>query len=192
MASLRRVWLDSGRGRSDGDGEDRYPRQTSGEFVTPSWNNVVCCGFLETSLRASSVPCLQGLAPTLKEIEELKNVTGEYCDVSTFVAFCKDVGLLLRQIRGRLLLCERSAPQNRPAHTRVSPQVVHAEDSPAKFVALFQPYDLECSGKVPMKLFKSLLLNCGEVLSEEELDAVLSRLGLDGSPLIDYREFCVK
>ena len=33
----------------------------------------------------------QGLAPSLGEIEELKAVAGEYCDMSTFATFCKEV-----------------------------------------------------------------------------------------------------
>ena len=33
----------------------------------------------------------QGLAPSLGEIEELKAVAGEYCDISTFATFCKGV-----------------------------------------------------------------------------------------------------
>lgn len=38
----------------------------------------------------------QGLAPSLREIEELAAVAGEYCDISTFAKFCREVRKMQR------------------------------------------------------------------------------------------------
>ncbi|KAL8429361.1 hypothetical protein Efla_001199 [Eimeria flavescens] len=100
-----------------------------------------------------------GLAPSLKEIEELKAAAGEYCDMSTFATFCKEV--------------------------------THSADSPELLAELFECYDPEGTGRVPLRVFKSILRNCGEALSQEELDAVLAVLEGPGDE-VDYKAFCTR
>ncbi|CDI87493.1 hypothetical protein, conserved [Eimeria praecox] len=96
----------------------------------------------------------QGLAPSLGEIEELKAVAGEYCDMPTFATFCKEVA--------------------------------HINDCPKLLAELFGCYDPSCTGKVPSRVARNILQNCGEVLTKDEIDAVLE----PSADEIDYQAFC--
>ncbi|KAL8275552.1 hypothetical protein Esti_000503 [Eimeria stiedai] len=116
-------------------------------------------GGLILTLQAGNLARRLGLAPSLKEIEELKVAAGEYCDMSTFATFCKEV--------------------------------THESDSPDLLAELFECYDRGNTGKVPLRVVKNVLQNCGEVLTSEEMDAVLAELGGPADE-INYKAFCTK
>lgn len=67
-------------------------------------------------------------------------------------------------------------------------QVAHSSESPELLAELFACYDSNNTGKVSLLIVKNILQNCGEVLSSDEVAAVVADLG--NSTEIDYREFC--
>lgn len=68
-------------------------------------------------------------------------------------------------------------------------QVVHSHDRPEVLAELFACYDPQNTGKVPLRVAKSLLQNCGEVLTVDEMSAVLADGGV-AEDKIDYNAFC--
>lgn len=113
-------------------------------------------GLILTS-KAGNLARRLGLAPSLKEIEELRTAAGEYCDIPTFSTFCKEVA--------------------------------HSHDRPEALAELFACYDPEGTGRVPSRVARSILQNCGEVLTVDEMSAVLADWGVAGD-MIDYNAFC--
>lgn len=67
--------------------------------------------------------------------------------------------------------------------------MTHCNDSPKLFSELFCCYDSSNTGKVPLRVAKNILRNCGEVLTNEEIDAVFADLGVSNDE-VDYMAFC--
>lgn len=64
--------------------------------------------------------------------------------------------------------------------------MAHCSDNPRLLAELFGCYDPSCTGKVPLRVARNILQNCGEVLTSDEIDAVLGT----SSDEIDYQAFC--
>lgn len=65
-------------------------------------------------------------------------------------------------------------------------QVAHCNDSPKLLAELFGCYDPSCTGKVPLRVVRNILQNCGEVLTNDEVNAVLEA----STEEVDYKAFC--
>eukprot|EP01057_Protomagalhaensia_wolfi_P001022 Protomagalhaensia_wolfi_Nauph_80__1021@NODE_1591_length_1453_cov_1942_631542_g138_i2_p1_GENE_NODE_1591_length_1453_cov_1942_631542_g138_i2NODE_1591_length_1453_cov_1942_631542_g138_i2_p1_ORF_typecomplete_len208_score46_18EFhand_7/PF13499_6/1_1EFhand_7/PF13499_6/7_8e10EFhand_11/PF08976_11/4_7e02EFhand_11/PF08976_11/2_5e08EFhand_8/PF13833_6/4_8EFhand_8/PF13833_6/0_00094EFhand_6/PF13405_6/4e03EFhand_6/PF13405_6/0_00033EFhand_6/PF13405_6/2_6e03EFhand_9/PF14658_6/6_8e03EFhand_9/PF14658_6/0_0075EFhand len=66
--------------------------------------------------------------------------------------------------------------------------ISHAEDDVDHLIVFFQYYDINKSGKLSRTQIKNLLRSYGEPLTDQEIDAILSELGMTGEQ-IDYAEF---
>ncbi|CDJ32978.1 uncharacterized protein EMH_0049570 [Eimeria mitis] len=129
-------------------------RAISSKQLIAAFKDVSGGGGLILTTKAGDLARRLGLAPSLGEIEELKAVAGEYCDMSTFATFCKEVA--------------------------------HSNDSPKLLAELFGCYDPSCTGKVPLRVVRNILQNCGEVLTNDEVDAILE----ESTDEVDYGAFC--
>ncbi|CDI78304.1 Myosin light chain TgMLC1, related [Eimeria acervulina] len=130
------------------------PSSISSKQLIAAFKDVSGGGGLILTTKAGDLARRLGLAPSLGEIEELKAVAGEYCDISTFATFCKGVA--------------------------------HCNDSPKLLAELFGCYDPSCTGKVPLRVVRNILQNCGEVLTNDEVNAVLEA----STEEVDYKAFC--
>eukprot|EP01053_Blabericola_migrator_P001659 Blabericola_migrator_1__1658@NODE_1445_length_4532_cov_230_960806_g958_i0_p3_GENE_NODE_1445_length_4532_cov_230_960806_g958_i0NODE_1445_length_4532_cov_230_960806_g958_i0_p3_ORF_typecomplete_len205_score31_22EFhand_7/PF13499_6/6_7e03EFhand_7/PF13499_6/32EFhand_7/PF13499_6/8_2e10EFhand_11/PF08976_11/2_4e03EFhand_11/PF08976_11/1e07EFhand_8/PF13833_6/1_5e02EFhand_8/PF13833_6/1_5e02EFhand_8/PF13833_6/0_00028EFhand_6/PF13405_6/0_00031EFhand_9/PF14658_6/0_0056DUF5580/PF17743_1/0_034HTH_12/PF08461_10/0 len=67
----------------------------------------------------------------------------------------------------------------------------HGDDNVDNLIVFFQYYDTTKSGKLSRTQIKNLLRSYGEPLSDQEIDTILSELGMTGDA-IDYKEFVTK
>lgn len=60
----------------------------------------------------------------------------------------------------------------------------------SELMEFFRPFDRDNTGMIPERVFQSLVLNCGERFSQEELDSVMSAFkSAENMGYIDYRSF---
>jgi Ca2+-binding EF-hand superfamily protein len=60
----------------------------------------------------------------------------------------------------------------------------------SELMAFFKPYDTQNTGLIPEPVFITLMMNCGERFSQEELDSVLNAFkSAENMGFIDYRSF---
>ena len=60
----------------------------------------------------------------------------------------------------------------------------------SELMEFFKPFDKDNTGMIPEGVFKSLMLNCGERFSQDELDTVLGAFkSAENMGYIDYRSF---
>lgn len=60
----------------------------------------------------------------------------------------------------------------------------------SELIAFFTPYDTQNTGMIPEAVFKSLMMNCGERFTQDELDSVLNAFkSAENMGYIDYRSF---
>ena len=69
--------------------------------------------------------------------------------------------------------------------------MAHCNDTPELLAELFGCYDRKNTGKVALRVASNILQNCGEVLTNDEMNAVLAEVGAstDG---IDFKAFCAR
>ena len=60
----------------------------------------------------------------------------------------------------------------------------------SELIEFFAPYDLQNTGVVSVRVFRNLMLNCGERFTEREVDQVVQAFAARGRPeSVDYRAF---
>ena len=69
--------------------------------------------------------------------------------------------------------------------------MAHCNDTPELLAELFGCYDRKNTGKVPLRVARNILQNCGEVLTNDEMNAVLAEVGASTDE-IDYKAFCAR
>merc|ERR1712200_312046 len=60
----------------------------------------------------------------------------------------------------------------------------------AELKQAFRLFDKECTGFIPMDVFRGLIADVDPKLTEEELDQIIAEIDEDGSGTMDFEEFC--